>query len=622
MAPEGLTLRAKSDEIPALLADPSAQDDSASKKKSPKQARLQRLFAVRWRYYITWSLFLVWVQFLLAIFLYEILLSAYGTPTQSRSRSCKPGGGFIPWESDYNYWSGSDFFQITLGSGKLSFTEAKVIDIVWDVVVGRGGQAVIGYISWVVLSKFVAVSIQQSPISYTTFWGVFLRQESTLMGVYRLLADRTFYRALRSKIAIVFAVTSLVFVVAFPTLADAMTGYAPTTDAFIPQKSGDQLLVPYRLFEKVAYIIHDGWRVNGTANDIIPLNHIDAYSNNYEPYLDKDSFAKLRKREEDWESRYNLTDCHEPSIGACRNARTVVSRYVRTYGFYGLNTTTGNSTLFGGVPVPRPPLNISAFYLESEYDGGSWVDPRTLKTPFRDPSNVMLVYGNDTYTAEDIIRDGRCQPFSDDGYQWGFSFLQLFIVTLLLIIWTIGTWALWFKAYLNEHRISEYGRVPPKTWKGLLHLASAMREELAAAGIDAAALTDRQLAVQVRDRLDGGRVILPGAGGHTAIGIARYLLESTRKNIWAVLLILVILLGHVAALVMYLHQMVGWVVDGSSGNLPWQFVPMMVVWWFSFLALFILCLARVRRRWLCLYFVLSLGANVGAGMVPALHLYE
>jgi hypothetical protein len=48
--------------------------------------------------------------------------------------ACVPDDSFRLRPSSYNYWSSSGFFQITLGYGHLSFTEAKVVDIVWDVV--------------------------------------------------------------------------------------------------------------------------------------------------------------------------------------------------------------------------------------------------------------------------------------------------------------------------------------------------------------------------------------------------------------------------------------------------------------------------------------------------------
>jgi hypothetical protein len=48
--------------------------------------------------------------------------------------ACVPDDSFRVRPSSYNYWSSSGFFQITLGYGHLTFTEAKVVDIVWDVV--------------------------------------------------------------------------------------------------------------------------------------------------------------------------------------------------------------------------------------------------------------------------------------------------------------------------------------------------------------------------------------------------------------------------------------------------------------------------------------------------------
>lgn len=38
----------------------------------------------------------------------------------------------------YNFWKPSDFFQITLGFGALSFTVAKIIDVSWDIVSAAG----------------------------------------------------------------------------------------------------------------------------------------------------------------------------------------------------------------------------------------------------------------------------------------------------------------------------------------------------------------------------------------------------------------------------------------------------------------------------------------------------
>jgi hypothetical protein len=48
--------------------------------------------------------------------------------------ACPPDGSFRLDPETFSYWSKEGFFQITLGFGKLSFTAAKVVDVVWDVV--------------------------------------------------------------------------------------------------------------------------------------------------------------------------------------------------------------------------------------------------------------------------------------------------------------------------------------------------------------------------------------------------------------------------------------------------------------------------------------------------------
>lgn len=70
----------------------------------------------------------------LAILVFKERLSL--TPTSmypTGGLGCHPDGSF-GYMGDYNRWGIFGFFQITIRSGYLSFTQAKVIDITWDVV--------------------------------------------------------------------------------------------------------------------------------------------------------------------------------------------------------------------------------------------------------------------------------------------------------------------------------------------------------------------------------------------------------------------------------------------------------------------------------------------------------
>jgi hypothetical protein len=120
----------------------------------------------------------------------------------------------------------------------------------------------------------MAVSMERSrPVSYETFSTVFLQQEASLMGTYRLMTDASLYRALRYKTVAVFTVLSLFLIMAFPTLASAMTGYVAQTAAYVKDSpGGDGNYILFNEFVLVAYVIHDAWRINKTGDLLVPYS--------------------------------------------------------------------------------------------------------------------------------------------------------------------------------------------------------------------------------------------------------------------------------------------------------------------------------------------------------------
>lgn len=96
---------------------------------------------LRWRYGLLWALyFSIFIGFGLS--LWFAALGSRGFAAAGRT-ACLPDGRFSTDPSTYNPWSRPGFFEITLGHGDLSYTQAKVIDIAWDVVSNpRGNQSV------------------------------------------------------------------------------------------------------------------------------------------------------------------------------------------------------------------------------------------------------------------------------------------------------------------------------------------------------------------------------------------------------------------------------------------------------------------------------------------------
>ncbi|KAJ0385877.1 hypothetical protein COL922a_005468 [Colletotrichum nupharicola] len=132
--------------------------------------------------------------------------------------------------------------------------------------------------------------------------------------------------------------------------------------------------------------------------------------------------------------------------------------------------------------------------------------------------------GNDTYDLNYIRSNGTCQPVTEidkinasarETYQWGFSYIQLFIMLLLLILWTLGMSAMWVKSHMTMRMRGRFDK--PKGFKGVLELAAAIRKELQESNPDD--LTHDQLSEEIKKRLRGGTIELEKAGSPAMYGV-------------------------------------------------------------------------------------------------------
>lgn len=173
----------------------------------------------------------------------------------------------------------------------------------------------------------------------------------------------------------------------------------------------------------------------------------------------------------------------------------------------------------------NPSLNISAFYLPAtppkddaslnrlpNFYGHDWIDPRTKTKPFANVSNLALyIEGTNTaYSLDYVQQHGSCQQ--QNTFQWGFSFLQVFIMAILLLIWTCGTYLLWHGAHkrLEKRQQAEVDREIPSEYKAALTFVSHLHSEITTAGKGRPeSLTNKELEKAIRTDLGGGRILLP-----------------------------------------------------------------------------------------------------------------
>lgn len=126
--------------------------------------------------------------------------------------------------------------------------------------------------------------MEVSPIAYKTFSITFIQRYPSMNSILRLTREFT-KRSLRSKLVMVFIIFNLMFVVAFPTIAGAMTGYSTNAKAYIPDPTGN--LIAYSDFVPVIFMIHDAERINLTADYAVAASNdaIPRFSINEDPYI-------------------------------------------------------------------------------------------------------------------------------------------------------------------------------------------------------------------------------------------------------------------------------------------------------------------------------------------------
>lgn len=129
------------------------------------------------------------------------------------------------------------------------------------------GQSLLAYFSWKAFSVYVRASMETAPVTYRTFWTSFMQNDASVRSIIRLARDFASKRGLRSKVAMSFMIITMVFIMVFPTLAGAMTGYTANNEAVIKFGNGTQ--TPFGNFRQLVAIIHDGGRVNLTAEYMV-----------------------------------------------------------------------------------------------------------------------------------------------------------------------------------------------------------------------------------------------------------------------------------------------------------------------------------------------------------------
>ena len=106
-----------------------------------------------------------------------------------------------------------------------------------------------------------------NPVTLDTFFTTHLEESASLGSTIKMIRDLSVRRRLPSRLIAAFMILTMFLILAWPTLAGAMTGYASTEASFLTME--DDSLVPSNNFLSVMYVIHDGWRVGLHGNYLV-----------------------------------------------------------------------------------------------------------------------------------------------------------------------------------------------------------------------------------------------------------------------------------------------------------------------------------------------------------------
>ncbi|KAK2760948.1 hypothetical protein FQN54_002190 [Arachnomyces sp. PD_36] len=392
---------------------------------SPTSSKGSHRLRPRWKLYLVIFAALLSFGAVLAL----AILAEGASQDYLLQRDCYPNGmwRFTPGAT-WRIMDSSYFFSPNLAFGSLSFTAVKVIDIVWDLVIGRGGQLVLGYVTYRVFNECLLYYMETHPTSYKLFAAVAFEPISLTalgsLGKECLALDQSSWKRFFRWLTMLCMLLSTLYVLGFPTLVSAMTGYTTTYGAYIEDNDGN--LVEYGKFDAIDYIVHDSSRIG-------------AYDR---PLLVTSRDGPL------WEAVVN---------------------YMKRSGTYSENDQPSDIEV-----LPQPS--------KWELDGSTIdLDSPTLNITFLDEDTVraerQYTYEGrqgTVYSWPYMLEHGSCQPGRT--YQWGFSYIFLFMMSIYNCIWTFIMCGMWIDTRRASHMYRSGHR--PGLLRSVMDMSSAIREEL------------------------------------------------------------------------------------------------------------------------------------------------
>lgn len=138
------------------------------------------------------------------------------------------------------YMSGGTwyFFSIDLWVAKMSFGQAKIVDILWNWVVGRGLQFLLALLSYKTFTSSLMRIVESDPVTYDLFVNLTF-YATKVDSVWALLKSLFGQHRKPVKLILSWLLLSTVYLAFIPCVFDIMSGYETdiTTTLILPDKT-------------------------------------------------------------------------------------------------------------------------------------------------------------------------------------------------------------------------------------------------------------------------------------------------------------------------------------------------------------------------------------------------
>ena len=118
------------------------------------------------------------------------------------------------------------------GAARLTFAQAKFVDLVFDLIVGQGGRLLLAAVSYIVFMDALLRSMEIEPVSYKLYASLVFSSTS-LLATWHATKAVFSTKGWRGKLYLTWCALAMLYVLAFPTLIESVTGYvSPSSPGF------------------------------------------------------------------------------------------------------------------------------------------------------------------------------------------------------------------------------------------------------------------------------------------------------------------------------------------------------------------------------------------------------